>query len=332
MADGGSGKRYILTIDGGGIRGIIPALILDALQRRIGETPLYRCFDLIAGTSTGGIIAAGLVAPMSTRPGGVACTPANLVDLYRTDGPRIFPHVLGLPRRVPGFPYRAKPLEAVLDGRIGTVAGTADALTNVVLPAYDLIGRRAVFMAGGPDYRTKAPREPSFPLHAAARATAAAPTYFPPAVVPDPAGGNDFLLCDGGLFANDPTVAAIVEAQKLGWALADLEILSIGTGQSATSFGNAGHWSALGWINPFRRVPILSILMQAGSSTISYEARRLVPAGQYDRADFRLIRGGGQMDDARTAHLDQLTAEARQWIAGNAGVLDDWAAKLPVRH
>lgn len=326
--------RYILTIDGGGIRGLVPALILAELERRIGR-PLHECFDLIAGTSTGGIIAAGLTAPSQADPARAACTASDLVDLYRNDGKRIFPHVLGLSRRVPGFPYSPKPLEEILAKRIGTKARTQDALTNIVIPAYDMLAREAVFMAGGPDYDAAAGSpQRSFPLHVAARATSAAPTFFPPAaipatvVVPPAKPEPELLLIDGGVFANDPTIAAIIEARKLGWHLGDLEILSLSTGSSERPYGSAGHWSIFGWVNPFRRVPIFSILMQAGSSTISYQAERLVGAAQYDRAEFSLAPNGGGLDDASPAHLAELTKLAQDWMQQHESVLARWAAKL----
>ncbi len=338
MSDDHAKTRYILTIDGGGIRGLIPALILAELEGRVG-LPLHDCFDLIAGTSTGGIIAAGLTAPSQADPTRAACTASDLVDLYRNDGKRIFPHLLGLSRRLPGFPYSPKPLEEILARRIGTKARTQDALTNIVIPAYDLLERKAVFMAGGPDYdaATGSPQR-SFPMHVAARATSAAPTFFPPAAIsPTAATGSakaepQLLLIDGGVFANDPTIAAIIEARKLGWHLGDLEILSLSTGSSEKPYGSAGHWSIFGWVNPFRRVPIFSILMQAGSSTISYQAERLVGTDRYDRAEFTLPPNGGGLDDASPEHLAELKQLAETWITGNEDVIARWTAKLSAKR
>ncbi len=338
MGDDRATPRYMLTIDGGGIRGLIPALILANLEQRVGR-PLHKCFDLIAGTSTGGIIAAGLTAPSQHDPKTAACTARDLADLYRNDGKRIFPHVLGLSQRLPGFPYSARPLEKILAERIGTTATTRDALTNIVIPAYDLLGRAAVFMAGGPGYNaaTKDPQR-TFPLHVAARATSAAPTFFPPAAIPAMAAVGstraqpNLLLVDGGVFANDPTIAAITEAPKLGWDIGNLEILSLSTGSSNLPYESAGHWSIFGWVNPFRRVPIVSILMQAGSSTISYQAKRLVGTAHYDRADVPLSPNGGGLDDAGPEHLDELTELAADWIVDHESVLDRWTEKLRAKR
>ena len=324
--------RYILAIDGGGTRGLIPALILAELERRIGR-PLHECFDLIAGTSTGGIIAAGLTAPSEADPKRAACTASDLVDLYRNESKRIFPHVFGIPLRVPGWPYSARPLERILAARIGTRVTTRDALTNIVIPAYDLLARKAVFMAGGPDYNRKLGiPERVFPLHIAARATSAAPTFFKPAGIDDPTKLEpDLLMVDGGVFANDPTIAAIIEGRKLGWHLGDIEILSLGTGRSDRPYPSARNWSFLGWVNPFRGVPIFSILMQAGSSTISYQARRLDIAA-YDRADFALPSGDGGLDNSSAAYLAALTTLAEDWIVANDALLTRWADKLRTKQ
>lgn len=319
--------RRILCIDGGGIRGLIPALVLADLERRIaararGPVALHRCFDIIAGTSTGGIIAAGLVAPAAD--GGAACSAADLVTLYREHGREIFPHdPVHFAERALGFPYSARPVEALLQRFIGERAWTADALTNVLLPAYDLLRRRAVFMAGGPDYP---PGETSYLLHEAARATSAAPTYFRPERIAG-AASDELLAIDGGVFANDPALAALTEARKLGWPLDRIELLSIGTGRLDKPYPTARRWTLLGWVNPFRHVPLLSILAQAGSSTISYQVGALLDAKRYTRVSFELPRERA-IDDVSPAHLAEMTDVASAWIANNAALLDDWAARL----
>ena len=327
MDSGAARPRRLLCIDGGGIRGLIPALILHDLERRVarrsgGPVPLHRCFDLIAGTSTGGIIAAALSARGSRDD--AAASAADLAELYRTRGRDIFPRdPLSFTPRLFGFPYSARPLEALLQQVIGAQARTADALTNVVLPAYDLLGRRAVFLAGGPDYPAA---EPSYLLHEAARATAAAPTYFRPKPITGDRGAP-MLAIDGGVFANDPALAALVEARKLGWALDTVEILSIGTGRMDMPYPTARRWSLLGWVSPLRHVPLLSILMQAGSSTVSYQADALLTPARYTRVSFDLVHERA-LDDVSPAHLDELARVAEHWIATSGAVLEDWAERV----
>lgn len=342
--------RRILAVDGGGIRGLVPAMVLDDLARRIAlrrddagqpAKPLWRCFDMIAGTSTGGIIACGLVAPASDDSGESACTPSDLVSLYRERGREIFPRqsFSGI-RQLIEARYDPRPLEGILKDHLGG-ATTAQALTNLVVPGYDIVSRQAVFMAGGPDY----PREQRYLLREVARATSAAPTYFPPArvhVLDNVA--PPLTLVDGGVFANDPGLSAVVEALKLGWAMADLEVLSVGTGSQNRSFSyfDAKDWGALDWVSPGKGSPILSILMQGASSTIAYQLRRLLAnehgddpraPGQgavrerYTRID-GILSANDEMDDASEENLEMLAGLARTWIGRCDAALDDWADRL----
>ena len=83
-------KRFILSIDGGGIRGIIPAAILVELAKRLEGLPLHQAFDMIAGTSTGGIIAAGLKCPAPDAEETAGGTAADLLALYVDHGGQTF--------------------------------------------------------------------------------------------------------------------------------------------------------------------------------------------------------------------------------------------------
>lgn len=271
-------KRFILSIDGGGIRGLVQARILmalgDALAARGDVRPLHKVFDLIAGTSTGGILAAGL---------------------------------------------------ALLQARLGAETCLKDALTDLVLTAYDIQNRHTRFMGNTPTIGG-GPSD-TYLAWQAVRATSAAPTYFPPMLVDNLSKNGtrrQESLVDGGLFANDPTLAAIVEARKLGWDLEDLCVISIGSGQSTQRFDHARarRWGQLGWIKPTNGVPIISSFMQAQAEAIAYQARHLL--GQsgmakgpltYHRIDAPLKGVSDALDDTTSAHLAALDRFADQIIA-----------------
>jgi len=167
----------ILAIDGGGIRGMIPAIVLAEIERRTGRRTA-ELFDLIAGTSTGGILACGL-----TRPGAdgtPAFTAADLIGLYESEGPEIFERrLLKRITSVGGLTderYDDSGLNAALrrylDGAV-----LSRTVTDIFITAYD-IERRAAFF-----FRSSRAREDptyDFTLFGAARATAAAPTDFAP--------------------------------------------------------------------------------------------------------------------------------------------------------
>jgi uncharacterized protein len=171
-------KMKILSIDGGGIRGIIPALVLAEIEERTGRR-VAELFDLIAGTSTGGILAAALTRPADDgegRPGGPRYAARDLIGLYEAEGPEIFDRTL-LKRihSVDGLldeRYDSKGLDSALDAYLGRVK-LSEAVTDVLITAYEIEHRFAFFFRS-----SRARTDPSydFTLADATRATAAAPT------------------------------------------------------------------------------------------------------------------------------------------------------------
>ena len=222
----------ILAIDGGGVRGLIPATILAELERRTGR-PVAALFDLVAGTSAGGLLALGLAKPQGDGPhsGRPQYSAADLMALFAAVGPRIFQRT---PARVlctlDGLldeKYPADSFEDVLQEYFGE-ARLSQALTNVILPAYELGRRQAFFFKS-----RRAKRDPrdDFLMRQAARATSAAPTYFEPLRLAAPAGELAFV--DGGVVANNPAMCAYAEARKHYPEAADILLVSLGTGDPA---------------------------------------------------------------------------------------------------
>jgi Patatin-like phospholipase len=215
-------KHRILCIDGGGILGTFPAAFLAGLEQHL-DRPIGAYFDLIAGTSTGGILAIGLSMGLSA---------SDLLELYEKRGPEIFGEDHGalaniLYKRLRGIRwfYRRKHdsdcLRAVLhdvlgDKRIG------EAKTRLVIPAWNPVARSVYIYKTAHHPRLKTDyRSPAID---AALATSAAPTYFPHHITQ-----NDIGLLDGGIWANNPVAIAAVEAiTLLGWSPASLHILSLG--------------------------------------------------------------------------------------------------------
>ncbi|MBL7241018.1 CBASS cGAMP-activated phospholipase [Komagataeibacter rhaeticus] len=217
-------KSYrILCLDGGGIRGVFPAAFLARLEEYI-EHPIGQYFDLIAGTSTGGIIAVGL---------GLGLSANEILKLYEERGPAIFDQQHGTignwlrqrwrsARHWVGSKYEATELRAALDGILGE-RRLGESATRLLIPAWHPILERVYI------YKTAHhPRlETDFRQLAvdAAMATAAAPTFLPAHNTSD-----QVELIDGGVWANNPIGAAVVEAVgTLGWPAKRLKVLSIGT-------------------------------------------------------------------------------------------------------
>lgn len=231
--------RRILCIDGGGIKGTLPASFLASLEEDL-DRPIGEYFDLIAGTSTGGILAIGLAMGIPAR---------ELLDLYVRRGPHIFGQSGGALANLVGDAWRrarhivapkheADLLRAELvpvlgDRRIG------DARTRLMIPAWDA-DHRGVYIfktAHHPRLKTDYKRL----AIDAAMATAAAPSYYKRHRTADDVG-----LLDGGVWANNPIALAVVEAiTLLSWPAASLRVLSLGCVNEVYMIGEAPGWGSL---------------------------------------------------------------------------------------
>jgi patatin-like phospholipase/acyl hydrolase len=218
-----SGRPFrILCLDGGGIRGAFSAAVLSYWERATGRNVADH-FDLIAGTSTGGILAIGL---------GLGMKAADMLDFYVKEGGTIFPVEQGISRLSHLFRhwFAAKFDQSVLREKLQAAYATAPvdssvldhSLTRLVIPAYNtesdtLIVFRTPHGTGGMNDAGRNPVE-------VALATVAPPTYF------DPLKVGYILAVDGGVWANSPTTVALAEAiHELGVAPERIEMLSIGT-------------------------------------------------------------------------------------------------------
>lgn len=339
------GARTILAVDGGGIRGLIPALILEDLERRLaarGKTePLHRYFDLVVGTSTGGIIAAGLTAPGRGDPRAPAMSAGELADLYRRNGPDIFDRELFRNihqvfqelsiEKIFQEKYGAEALEALLADHLGE-SQMRQALTNVVITAYDITERRTAWLRGGPDINARNDSKGiahDFFFRDAARATSAAPTYFEPARIPNIASGESLTLIDGGVFANQPAICGYTEAVALGWDATNVTMLSLGTGHQTRpfDFDDAKDWGPAQWINPAKGAPIINILMHGQADSAGWQMKQIL-GPRFTRLDAPLTRGNDDLDDASPENLAELAGLAEEIIAANAEALDAWADGL----
>ena len=191
----------VLAIDGGGIRGLIPALVLTEIERRSGRR-IFELFDLIAGTSTGGILACALCAP-DPLPA------VEVVELYEEEGPEIFSTARWSQRirsRRAGSldeKYDSAALDRALERFLADKRLT-EAQPDLIVPAYDTAEPGPYFFKSRKARDT--PETDDFPLSLVARATSAAPTYFEPLEARAARS-----LVDGGVFAVNPAMSAFAE-------------------------------------------------------------------------------------------------------------------------
>lgn len=262
---------YILSIDGGGIRGIFPAKILKLIETEL-RIPLQKSFGMFAGTSTGSIVASSLARNVALD---------DVIDLYRTSGPVIFSRQRFWGPRVfePALRsrYRKQKLSDALGRMLGDVAlGAVE--TPLVLPATDIGNGKAHLFRSG--YVKEQNENLEVPLKDAVVASCSAPTYF------DPSRVGGILLADGGLWANSPSLAAVIEAQQsLDIDLEDIRVLSVGTGYSKTGYGlqEPKRW---GFINGWRGTEFVDFLMFLQARSTHNYLEMLLDEKQFLRLNF----------------------------------------------
>ena len=311
----------VLSIDGGGIRGLIPAIVLAEIEARTGR-PAAALFDLIAGTSTGGILACALTAPSAEDPALPRYGAAELTGLYETEGPGIFSRSL-LKRifSVEGF-FDERYEDDGLNGALMRYLGDRrlrDALTPVLVTAYDIERRAAFFFRS-----ERARRDPEYDFSMAdvARATSAAPTYFEPLRVTAAAGDAAYALVDGGVFATNPAMCAYADVVRAGEPV-EL-VASLGTGQLTRplDYGEVRWWGQLQWARP-----ILDVVFDGVADTVDFQLAQLVPDG-YVRLQTELRLASDDLDDASAENLARLREEAEALIAARDRDIDALCARL----
>ncbi len=331
----------VLSIDGGGIRGIIPGQILANLERILQERTknpearLADAFDLIAGTSTGGILTCAYLCPdLKKRP---RFTASQAVDLYTEWGDEIFDipiwHKIRSAGGLTDEKYPAEKLEGVLREYFGDL-WLSDLLGPCLITAYDIKYRRARFFTQhdakevGRDYLVRD----------IARATSAAPTYFEASLIKSKSHVPHALV-DGGVFANNPALCAYAEVTtkiRPKSVPSEMVILSLGTGKGTDAFhhGEAKDWGLVGWARP-----IIDIMMTGVAETVDYQLKQLFDAfghgNHYVRLDADLSREPAEakcLDNASRDNLARLRDIGQKVAEDNDKQLQAFADLLLAEH
>jgi patatin-like phospholipase/acyl hydrolase len=282
----------VLAIDGGGIRGLIPALVLAEVEKRTGQ-PISGLFDLVAGTSTGAIIACGLTRPQPM--------PADrLAALYEKEGPEIFD--ASLLKQITSLGgviderYDARELVRSLRRHLGDTR-LGEAVTGILVTVYDLEARQALVLR----------RDEDVSMVDAAHASSAAPTYFEPVRL----GAR--TLIDGGVFAVNPAILAYAEANGRIDVLA-----SLGTGEQTRrlAYDDVKDWGQIEWARP-----IIDVVFDGSADVVDAVLERLVETN-YIRLQTRLDEASDDLDDASPENLAALRREAERLIAERSADID----------
>ncbi len=326
-ATDGPGPFRVLSLDGGGMRGIYTAAFLDRVldqqARRTGSPPLdlAKGFDLIAGTSTGAIVACAAAAavPMS-----------RVVALYREHGSRIFPHRIGGPasvvkRAAAGRTYVRAGDAALREALTDVLGGTTmldvyrDRGVSLSIPAVDMSNHKAwVFKKTA----RSGPRDDDYPLVDVCMASSAAPIYRSLAAVDDPnAPGARKVFADGGLWANNPIMVGLTDALTIAGPDQPIEIYSLGTcprPEGEHVVGDAAHRSMMEWrfgadVGPLAiaaqefAYDNMARLIAVALSSCGRSVRRVRFPNRPVPASMMPFLG---LDDSREEAMDRLVAQA----------------------
>jgi patatin-like phospholipase/acyl hydrolase len=328
----------ILSIDGGGIRGIIPGRILVAMEEKLQKETndpdkrLADHFDLIAGTSTGGILTCIYLSPDSEDPQRPRFSAHEALEIYLNRGNEIF-HIPIWQKVKSGAgildeKYRLSGLEAVINDYLHDLK-LSDLIKPCLITSYN-IEHRAAFFFTQHDARQDVSRD--FLLRDVARATSAAPTFFECADVKS-ATQVSYPMIDGGVFANNPALCAYAEARTMEDAqkptAKQMVILSLGTGavKAPYHFDDAKDWGAVQWIRP-----VLDIIMSGVAETVDYQLKRIFEAveatEQYLRIQPQLPPERADMDNAEPTNLEALNEIGQKIAEENDDRLDEFVQLL----
>ena len=314
MAESKQKLTRILSIDGGGIRGIIPGQILVILEEKLkaktgnAEARIADYFDLIAGTSTGGILTCAYLTPDKESPSRPKFDAPQVVDLYLKNGGDIFSVSLGHKIRTMGGITDEKYPEAGLEKALEKYFGDtklSELLKPCLVTSYDIKHRQGHFFTQHDAVKRKGW---DYLVKDVARATSAAPTYFECSNVKS-ATDVSYPLIDGGVFVNNPTLCAFAEVyNEYKTAPNQMAILSLGTGYSRKQYDydKAKDWGMVQWVKP-----LIDIMMSGVADVVDYQLRQMFEAvgvpNQYLRINTEMpIDVNPDMDDASPKNLQAL--------------------------
>jgi patatin-like phospholipase/acyl hydrolase len=288
-----------LSLDGGGFRGIIPAYWLRYLDDRL-ERPILEYFDILAGTSAGSLIALSLSLGLSGR---------DVFDQFNASGPRVFPSlgkrlwskILRIPKHGLSSPrYGQHMIEEVLIEHFGETK-LGECKIRTLIPVYSMTESKVLVLD------SKNPDHQSIPAWKAARASSAAPVFFPATSLV--VGEKEHVVIDGGVSINHPalTASAALRDQSSG-KFSEIEVVSLGTGQAQT-ISDLKELQSAGFLN--WGTHILHLLMGGPGDHVDYLCRRL-HGSKYHRVQVTLPPDYYGLDDASRDNKRMLLGYARQ--------------------
>lgn len=332
----------VLSIDGGGIRGIIPAKILIRLEGLLqmysgnNQARIGQYFDLIAGTSTGAILTSLYLCPEKQGSIHSKYKAEEILNFYIDNGHDIFHQNLfsriGSVFGLLGAKYLPDNLENLLLEYLGDLR-MEDLIKPCLIPAYDIVSGQAMFFNQMKAYRNDSL---NYLVREIVRGSTAAPTYFPVAKIHD-SYRSELALIDGGMFANNPALCAFIEACKFPShpQEKDILLLSLGTGSKDISYEyeKAKKWGNLQWA-----IPVLDIYGSSASQTVHHQLTRLYQGNgrsdQYVRIDTELQKNHvtPDLDNVSGDNIKALLALGDQLVEEYDETLKAFARRLVIEQ
>lgn len=268
-----SNKFRILSIDGGGARGIYPAIILKKIQDEMGIN-FAEHFDIIVGTSTGAIIAAGLACDIELE---------KIIDLYRDESKNIFKNIFKK-KGMFKAKYDSQCLKELLEKEFGNTKMKDITKTILLIPATNLNAGKP-FVCKSP-YKGEFIRDGDFFVKDILLAACSAPVYFNPQKLTNKSNeSNKYFLADGGLWGNNPSMIGLVEAlskNRLNIKKENISLFSIGTGNWSVNYSlNKKTWGLINW---GKKLVELAFITQSISA--ENMVKLLIGEDQYLRVNF----------------------------------------------
>jgi len=294
----------ILSIDGGGIRGVMPAIILGEIEKRTGRS-ISDLFDLIAGTSAGGIIALALTKPgQNGRP---QYSVKEVIDLFEGRREQLFHrslwHRIQSVGNLAEVKYSSESIRQVMIDFFGETK-LSEAVTDVLIPSYEIEQQEPFIFQRD---RARRDQAADFLMSDAALATSAAPTYYEPHKIET----DDLLgyraLVDGLVFASNPTLCAYAEAKSIHPENDDFIIVSLGTGEPPHRhvYDDIKNWGSVKWAQP-----LLDIVLYGSMMVVDYQIRQLLPpvngVPRYFRFQPKLGSTETMMDNIEASNIRML--------------------------
>jgi patatin-like phospholipase/acyl hydrolase len=322
----------ILSIDGGGIRGIVPGQVLVSLEeklQKLTKNPDARIadfFDMIVGTSTGGILSIAYLCPCPTSPNRPKFSAQEVVNIYLDRGKEIFSvPVWRKIRSIGGLldeKYPAEQLEKVLMDYLGNTK-LSELLKPCLITSYDIKRRAAHFFA-----QHDAKKDEAYDYFAkdVARATSAAPTYFECSNIKSLTNVS-YPLVDGGVFVSNPSLCAYAEVfNRFGRTAKEMVILSLGTGyvRKSYEYNKAKKWGMAKWIRP-----LIDIMMSGVSDVVDYQLKQMYNAVSLPKHYLRInteipIDVSPDMDNASPQNLMTLKSLGIETAQKNSKAINEF--------